>query len=340
MSEIKLPDGWEMVRLGEFCRVTSGGTPSRKEPSYWDGDIPWVKTGEINYGVISTTEESISKEGLENSSAKLIPAGTLLMAMYGQGVTRGRVAILGIEAALNQACAAIFTPDNVLTDYLFHFLTYNYENTRNLGHGANQKNLNSRLIKSIEFPLPPLPEQRAIAHALCIAQQAREARQRELALERERKAALMEHLFTHGIHGELRKQTNIGELPQSWQVVKLGDVCKVASGGTPSRKKPEYWNGDIPWIKTGQINYKIITETEEYITKDGFENSSARLIPAGTLLMAMYGQGVTRGRVGILGIEATINQACAAIFTSKSVSTDYLFYYLTGTGSVEWELNS
>jgi type I restriction enzyme, S subunit len=105
----------------------------------------------------------------------------------------------------------------------------------------------------------------------------------------------------------------IGEIPKHWGIVALGYVCNLTSGGTTDRNRPEYWNGNIPWVKTGEINYNQINQTEEYITELGLNNSSTKLASAGTLLMAMYGQGVTRGRVAILGIEASFNQACLAI---------------------------
>ncbi len=163
MEQIKLPSAWKVVKLGEIATLTSGGTPSRIKPEYWNGDIPWVKTGEINYGIIKDTEEKITQAGLDNSSAKIIRANTLLMAMYGQGITRGRVAILGIDAAINQACSAIDINNNIAkTEFIFYSLYYNYNKIRTLGHGANQKNLNSALIKSIEIYLPPLSEQKAI----------------------------------------------------------------------------------------------------------------------------------------------------------------------------------
>ena len=243
-----LPSQWKVTRLGDVARIVSGGTPDRSKLEYWNGNIPWVKTGEINYGVITETEEKITQEGLDNSSARIMPVGTTLMAMYGQGITRGRVAILGIDSAINQACAAISINNDISTDFLFYFLTFSYDKIRSLGHGANQKNLNSAFIRSIEVILPPLPEQRAIAHTLRTIQKAKEARQRELELERERKAALMQYLFTHGTRNE----------PQNWKVVRLGEISKISSGGTPSRSKPEYWNGDIPWVKTGEITYGII----------------------------------------------------------------------------------
>ena len=194
---------------------------------------------------------------------------------------------------------------------------------------VNQASISLERLKGIIIPLPPFFEQRTIAHALRTVQEAIQTRRREADLERERKAALMQHLFTYGTRGEPTKQTEIGEKPESWRVVPLGQVAKITSGGTPDRTKPEYWNGDIPWVKTGEIDYKIITTAEEYITRAGLANSSAKITPAGTLLMAMYGQGVTRGRVAILGIDAALNQACAAITLMGGMVTDFVFYFLT-----------
>jgi type I restriction enzyme S subunit len=118
--------------------------------------------------------------------------------------------------------------------------------------------------------------------------------------------------------------------PNGWKRVKLGDVAKVTSGGTPLRTQSEYWNGDIPWVKTAQIQNGHISkdQVDEYITDLGVKESSAKIVPKGTLLMAMYGQGKTRGQVAILDIDATINQACAAFHLKEDeVSTQYLFQY-------------
>ncbi len=181
----EVPEHWEVVQLGEIAEIQSGGTPSRKKSEYWNGDIPWVKTGEIAYKPIMSAEEKITELGLKNSSARLFPKGTLLMAMYGQGVTRGRVAILGIDATINQACAAITPNGDVMTDFLYHLFVFRYEAIRNLGHGANQKNLSGRLVKIIPCPLPPLPEQHQIAHIL-------QAADAKIAAEQDRRAALRE----------------------------------------------------------------------------------------------------------------------------------------------------
>ncbi|MBI4026087.1 MAG: restriction endonuclease subunit S [Verrucomicrobia bacterium] len=169
-TEIGLvPQSWEVVRLGDVAKLQSGGTPARDKLEYWNGgDIPWVKTGEIDYLVIDTTEEMITPKGLENSAAKVFPKGTLLIAMYGQGVTRGRVGLLGIDAATNQACAAITPHDEmkVSTRFIYHFLEFHYEDLRQMGHGANQRNLNAALIKGFRFSFPKPDEQARIVEAL------------------------------------------------------------------------------------------------------------------------------------------------------------------------------
>ena len=164
-----MPVSWMLKSIGDMASIGSGGTPSRGSPAYWrNGTIPWVKTGEVDYCVITNTEEKITEEGMAASAAKLYPAGTLLVAMYGQGVTRGKVALLGIDATTNQACAAIrLTTNTVLKEFLFHTLTFNYERLRGLAHGGQQQNLNADLIRSFTVGLPPtIAEQRQIADAL------------------------------------------------------------------------------------------------------------------------------------------------------------------------------
>jgi type I restriction enzyme, S subunit len=161
-----IPCDWTILKMGSFSKITTGGTPNRKVKIYWHGDIPWIKTGEINYRTIYRTDEKITKEGLKNSSARIIPARTLLMALYGEGVTRARVTITGIDAAINQACAAIFPEKNVSTQFLYYYLSSQYSTLRNLGGGANQKNLNISIIKNVPIPIPALPEQHLIVGIL------------------------------------------------------------------------------------------------------------------------------------------------------------------------------
>ncbi len=131
------------------------GTPDRGNAAYWDGGtIPWVKTGQVNYCVIADTEEKITLSGLEDSAAKLLPKGTVLVAMYGQGITRGKVALLGIEAATNQACVGLIpTNGSVLPEYLYHYLTYSYDRLRSLSHGTQQQKSERRTCGWICGPI-------------------------------------------------------------------------------------------------------------------------------------------------------------------------------------------
>src|SRR5690554_120429 len=119
------------------------------------------------------------------------------------------------------------------------------------------------------------------------------------------------------------------EYEEVWKMSKVEDIAKVSSGGTPNRSKTNYWKGHIPWVTTSLINFNVICNAGEFITEEGLNNSSAKLFPKGTILMAMYGQGITRGKVSILGIDATTNQACAALQVKKGLSTDFVFNYLS-----------
>ena len=194
-----------MKLISDHFTVVSGGTPSRRVQEYWiDGTIPWVKTTEVDYCVIRKTEEYITRAGLEQSAAKVLPTGTLLLAMYGQGVTRGKVAILGIEATCNQACAAINPNDGAVdSKYLYHFLLFRYESIRQLAHGGQQQNLNLEIVRNLPILIPPSSgEQREIVAIL-------DAIDRKIDLHR-RKCAVLDDLFKTLLHklmtGEIRAE--------------------------------------------------------------------------------------------------------------------------------------
>lgn len=173
-------------------------------------------------------------------------------------------------------------------------------------------------------------EQRQIARVLVAAQRAIEQQQAIIATTRELKRSLMHKLFTEGLRGEKQKQTEIGLVPESWAVKRIGELASLKSGGTPLRSNEAFWkNGTIPWVKTGEVDYCVINDTEEKITQAGLDGSSAKIFPAGTLLMAMYGQGITRGKVGILGVDAATNQACVAFFPQGELRTGFLYQLLT-----------
>ena len=151
--------------LGDYAETTSGSTPSRSNKQYWQPEeIAWVKTGEVAFAPITTTEEAISKTALAECSLSLLPPKTILVAMYGQGKTRGQSAILEIPAATNQACFAILPNDTWEPDFLYLWLKSSYQDLRNLSadRGGNQSNLNGALLKALKVPAPSKSEQQHI----------------------------------------------------------------------------------------------------------------------------------------------------------------------------------
>ena len=156
---------YPIFKLSEISEIGTGSTPSRKQEAfYFNGTINWVKTTEVHGNLISETEEKITRRALEETNCKVFPIGTILIAMYGQGKTRGQVAILNAPAATNQACAAIIPDYDICDkDYLFTYLKMSYEKIRGMARGGTQSNLNLNLVKSIRLPLPPLPLQHAFA---------------------------------------------------------------------------------------------------------------------------------------------------------------------------------
>jgi type I restriction enzyme, S subunit len=158
-----LPSSWAWCRVGQIADVRLGGTPSRGEPSYWDGKVPWVSSGEVANCRIRATTERITKKGLENSNAKLYPAGTVLIAMIGEGKTRGQSAILDIEAATNQnAAGLIFDAGRVNPEYVWYWALQEYAKNRDEGRGGNQAALNGAKVRALPVPLPPVDEQAEI----------------------------------------------------------------------------------------------------------------------------------------------------------------------------------
>ena len=150
--------------IDSFTTVTSGGTPDRSISEYWiDGSIRWVKTTELQNRLISDTEEHITQAGLDNSSAKIIPTDSILIAMYGQGKTRGMTAYLSSECATNQACACILPSKVVNQKFLWHYMILSYNKLRDMAKGGNQLNLNIGLIKQFPVLIPPLSLQNQFA---------------------------------------------------------------------------------------------------------------------------------------------------------------------------------
>lgn len=208
-------EDWDTVLLGDIASISSGGTPSRKKPELWGGEIPWATTSEVDFSTITHTEQKITQLGIEHSSAKVFPAGTLLMAMYGQGKTRGKVATLGIDASTNQACAAIQLNHDCHTGFYFQYLQHRYLYIRGLSNSGGQDNLSGSIIRKIQVVKPPLTEQKQIAEVLSSWDKAITITEQLLANSQQQKKALMQQLLT----GKRR----LPGFHEEWATHRLGD---------------------------------------------------------------------------------------------------------------------
>ena len=312
---------WSNSKIDDIAVVTSGGTPSRSNLTFWDGNIPWVTTSLVDFNIIQSAEEFITQKGLDNSSAKLFPKNTILMAMYGQGITRGKVAILGIDATTNQACAAIKLQSNYDTQFIFQNLMSRYEEIRDLSNDGGQKNLSAGIIKEIEVNYPEKREQIKIASFLSVVDEKISQLTQKLELLSQYKQGMMQKLFSQQIRFKADDGSEFGE----WENTVLGDIADIVGGGTPSTNNQAYWSGDVVWLTPSEINQKFIGESKRTISELGVQKSSAKKLPIGTIL---FTSRATIGEVAIAIAEVTTNQGFQSFISNEKTFNEFLYYWI------------
>ena len=249
-----LPLGWEWKKLNDLCKTTSGGTPSRGNPGYFSGDIPWIKSGELNDGLITDSEEHITADAIESSNAKKLLKGTLLIAMY--GATVGKLGILDIEAATNQAVCAIFPGELLNRNYLFWFLKSYRKDLIQASFGGAQPNISQALIKRIEVPIPfPDNKEKSLDIQNRIVQRIENA-----ADELAEASRLHEKIVTdtnrlmESVLAEMLPNPEKG-LPEGWGALPLSQLASEESNQIIPSDHPSdtfnYWGLDA--ISEGQI---------------------------------------------------------------------------------------
>lgn len=302
--------------LGEVCAFVGGGTPSRKVPEYFTGTIPWATVKDFKSFSIVDTEEHITDEAIASSASNLVEPRTVLLVTR---VGLGKVAIADTRLAINQDVKAVIPiVDDVLPEYVFWFLLSQAGRIQAMGTGATVKGVTLNDVRAIEIPVPPLDEQRRRVDLLSRAEGIVRLRREARAKAEELVPALFLSMFGDPAGN-----------PKGWGAARIGSLCSVQTGATPRREESRFFDGGtIPWIKTTSVVGESIAAAEDFITDDAVAETNCKVFPTGTILVAMYGQGQTRGRVGILAIPAATNQACAAILPSDNIEQKFLFHVL------------
>jgi len=283
MSELNnIPKHWQVKKLGEVCQTTSGGTPSRGNKSYYEGTIPWVKSGELDRGLILDTEEKISEEAIKNSSAKVFPKGTLLIALY--GATIGKLAFLGVDAATNQAVCGIYKNENIDSNYLYHFLFSKKPSLVKQGIGGAQPNISQGILKNLDIPIPPLPEQLVLVSKIEELLSDLENGKQQLLTAQQQLKVYRQSLLKAAFEGCLtNKEVKEGELPEGWKWVKIDSLLFDRKKGMSTGpfgtmlKKSEHQANGIPVLGienigegTFQMPNKIFITSEKAVELRNF----------------------------------------------------------------------
>ena len=309
------------VRIEDICTlVTSGGTPLTSVQSYYTPkEIPWLKTGEVNYCRIYNTEFYISKEGLERSSAKLIPANSVIVAMYGQGDTAGRVAINKIPLSTNQACCnLIINQEKADYEYVYYTLCTLYERLVALKNGGAQPNLNAKIIKEIKIPLPELDIQHRIASVLAAYDELIDNNQKQIKLLEEAAKRLYKEWFVDLRFPGYEDVQIVDGVPEGWRKVTLSGIADVIMGQSP---KSEFYNKDKEGLPFHQ---GVGSYGNRFVKDDTYSTSYTRIAEAGSILFSVR---APVGRLNITKNKIVIGRGLSAI-NHKEHLQSFLFYLL------------
>jgi type I restriction enzyme S subunit len=309
-------EGWHYFQLQDIAKTSSGGTPKSGTSEYYlNGDIPWLTSGEVRKGRISVFDNYITKEALQNSSAKIFPPKTVLVAMY--GATAGQVGILEKEASTNQAICGILPNEKYSSLFLYHYFTTKTQQLLNMGTGAAQPNISQEILRTLDIHLPPLPEQNRIVSVLETWDQSIEKLIKKIEIKKEIKKGLMQDLLTG-------KKRLLGFVDK-WETVELGDIADFINGYTFKSSTYDA-NGIFKIITIANVQDgfmfidepKLINELPSNISKE-------QILQKGDILISMTGNV---GRVCLVDQDnCLLNQRVGKI-VAKSINKYLLFQFL------------
>jgi type I restriction enzyme S subunit len=283
---------WQTKKLGDIAKIQAGYGFPKNIQGKTSGDFPFIKVGDMNYQkqeiYLGISENYLDQNDLKENGYKTIPAGTIIFPKIGGAIATNKKRILAVDSLYDNNVMGIIPTDIVLSEYLYYWL-----NTKNLSDWASGTSLpaiNKSTIEAEEIPLPPLTIQHKIVTNLdekfAKLREAKRLRQEAIGDTEKILAATLREIFEEGKE-------------RGWEEKSFDDqsILKMTSGGTPSRGNHEFYGGNIPWLKSGELQDNTnIVDSEEKITEKAVEKSSAKIFPIGTVLFAMY--GATAGKIG------------------------------------------
>jgi type I restriction enzyme S subunit len=326
--EFRKSKDWELTTIGALGRFYYG-----KSAPKWsladNAPTPCVRYGELytKFGPVIT--ETYSRTNTPPKKLRFSKGGEILIPRVGEKPDDFGKCCCYLplkDVAIGEMISAFETKQHPLF-YTYYFRIL-YKQFAKVVEGQNVKNLYYVELESLPIHRPLLPEQQKIAECLTSLDKLIYAESQKLNALKTHKKGLMQQLFPR--EGETAPRLRFPEFCSApeWCSDALGNIFETSSGGTPDRANGKYWNGNIPWITTSLVDFNIIHKANEFISDEGLINSSAKVFPKKTILVAMYGQGKTRGQVALLDIKAATNQACAAILPRKGIDPRFVFLNL------------
>ena len=310
---------WSTVKLGDICKIHNGDTPKTSQAEYWGTELPWLTPkdmGKLKERSVSKTARQITKEGLNNSSARLLPPQSVILSSR---APIGHVAINTVSMSFSNGCKGLVPGSEVMPEYLYYFLLLSKQLLNDLGSGTTFKGISSKTLSSVELKLPPLLEQQCIVDKLDMAF----AKIDKAISVAGRKQVQADKLKQSILAGELYADDDT-----SWQMVKLGDICKIHNGDTPKTSQAEYWGTELPWLTPkdmGKLKERSVSKTARQITKEGLNNSSARLLPPQSVILSSR---APIGHVAINTVSMSFSNGCKGLVPGSEVMPEYLYYFL------------
>ena len=305
-------DDWEQRKVSDITNSYSGGTPKSGTSEYYDGNIPFIRSGEI---YSDKTELFISELGMNYSSAKRVHIGDILYALY--GATSGEVSRAKLDGAINQAILAIIPNQDINADFLVEWFRKEKDKIINTYLQGGQGNLSAQIIKELVVMIPSKEEQYKLGNYFTYINRLITLHQRKCDETKQLKKFMLQKMFPK--NGEKNPEIRFEGFTDDWEQRKVSDITNSYSGGTPKSGTSEYYDGNIPFIRSGEI---YSDKTELFISELGMNYSSAKRVHIGDILYALY--GATSGEVSRAKLDGAINQAILAIIPNQDINADFL----------------